>query len=204
VKNLLDAINKMKSQEDNYVEVPEVPKEDIDWDTIEQFEGGRQTKGYVPQSGKSGVTVSSGFDVGQRENLDGLPPEIQQKLQPFVGAKRGAAERKLSSLGGVELSTDEANTVASFAKDETTQKLMDDWKRVSDVPFESLSPAQKTVLASVAHQYGGISRTPRFAQFAGKGQWDKVVKELNNFKDQYKTRRSKEAEYLAKSLERKK
>jgi hypothetical protein len=202
MKSLVDALKNMDKEPENYVEVPEV-KPEVDWQTIENFEGGRQTQGYVPQAGKSGVTVSSGFDVGQRNNLEGLPQDIQQKLQPFVGAKRGEAQRKLSSLGGVELSPEQADTVANFAKDETTQKLMDDWKQVSDVPFESLTPAQRTVLASVAHQYGGLGRTPRFAQFAGKGQWEKVVQELRNFDDQYKTRRNKEANYLAQSLRKK-
>lgn len=198
MKNLLKAL---QEQPENYVEAPvEQPAQDIDWQTIEQLEGGRQQQGYVPQAGKSGVTVSSGFDVGQRQNLEGLPAELQQKLQPFVGAKREEAQRKLAATGGVQLSPEEADVVANFAKDETTQKLMDDWRKVSDIPFESLSPAQKTVLASVAHQYGGLTRTPRFAQFAGKGQWEKVVQELRNFKDQYKTRRNKEADYLAQSL----
>lgn len=201
MKNLLKAL---QGQPENYVEAPaEQPAPDIDWQTIEQLEGGRQQQGYVPQAGRSGVTVSSGFDVGQRQNLEGLPAELQQKLQPFVGAKREEAQRKLAATGGVQLSPEEVDAVANFAKDETTQKLMDDWRKVSDIPFESLSPAQKTVLASVAHQYGGLTRTPRFAQFAGKGQWEKVVQELRNFKDQYKTRRNKEADYLAQSLRKK-
>jgi hypothetical protein len=205
MKNLLEAL-KAKSdepQERDYVTAPQQP-EDIDWNTIEGFEGGRQQQGYVPESGRSGVTVSSGFDVGQREHLQGLPEDIQAKLQPFVGKRREEAQRALASAGGVQLSPEEADKVAEFAKNETQQKLMADWSKVSDVPFESLSPAQKTVLASVAHQYGGLTRTPRFAQFAGKGQWEKVVKELQNFKDQYKTRRNKEARYLAQSLDKKK
>ena len=204
MKNLLAALKEMDAEpQKDYVIAPQIvpePQSDIDWNTIENFEGGRQQKAYVPPSGRSGVTVSSGFDVGQRENLKGLSPEVQEKLQPFVGAKRGEAERRLASMGGVELSPEQADEVAGFAKNETEQKMKDEWAKMSDVPFDSLTPAQKTVMASVMHQYGSFSRAPRFSQFAGKGQWDKVVGELRNFGDEYKTRRKKEADYLQQSL----
>jgi len=201
VKNLLDALKGAEKEE--YVTAPEA-ESNLDWNTIEQFEGGRKQEAYVPQAGKSGVTVSSGFDVGQRSNLQGLPLEIQEKLAPVVGLKRGEAQRALSSMGGIELSPEETDIVADFAKNETEQKLKDYWKQNSDIPFESLTPAQKTVLASITHQYGRLSRTPRFAQFAKKGEWDRVVQELRNFKDNYSTRRQKEANYLAESMRNKK
>jgi len=202
VKNLLDALKQMdEGVQDNYVELPQAPVESgVDWKTIEQFEGGNQQKGYVPQSGKSGVTVSTGFDVGQRQNLEGLSPEVQAKLQPFLGAKREEAQRRLASMGGVELTPEQAQEVSGFAKNETEQKMREEWEKMSDIPFDSLTPAQKTVMASVMHQYGTFRRAPRFSQFAGKGQWDKVVGELRNFKDQYKSRRNKEADYLQQSL----
>lgn len=198
MKDLLKALQDQANR--NYVELP---SGEIDWSKIEELEGGRQQQAYVPQAGKSGVTVSSGFDVGQRQNLEGLPSHVQEKLQPVVGLKREEAEAKLQDIGGIDLTPDEANIVADFAKNETEQKLKQDWSKVSDVPFDSLTPAQKTVLASVAHQYGGLGRTPRFAQFAGKGQWERVVQELRNFKDQYKTRRNREADYLMQSLKKK-
>lgn len=200
MKSLLDALKNMEREE--YVTAPE-QESGIDWNTIEQLEGGKQSKAYVPQSGKSGVTVSSGFDVGQRKNLEGLSPEVQQKLKPFVGLKREIASERLQDVGGVQLTPEQTEELANFAKNETEQKLRNEWAKMSDIPFESLSPAQKTVLASVMHQYGTFSRTPRFSQFAGKGQWDRVVQELRNFKDQYKTRRNKEADLLQNKLAKK-
>jgi type VI secretion system secreted protein VgrG len=202
LKNLLDAL-KAKPR-DEYVTLPEEEAAPIDWQTIEDFEGGRPNKAYVPQAGKSGATVSAGFDVGQRSHLKGLPESIQEKLSPVLGLKRNDAERALSSIGGIELSPEESNTVADFAKNETEHKVRDYWEKNSDTPFDSLTPAQKTVLTSITHQYGNLSRTPRFARFAKKGEWDKVVQELRNFKDSYKTRRNKEADYLAQSMRTKK
>lgn len=185
-----------------YVTDPNIPEptSDVDWNTIQKFEGGNQQQGYVPRSGRSGVTVGAGFDVGQRNNLNGLSPETKEILQPFVGAKRDKAEQLLAQRGGVRLSPEQTEEVTNFAKNETEQKMKDEWAKISSVPFEQLTPAQKTVLASVMHQYGTFQRTPRFSQFAGKGQWDKVVKELRNFKDEYPTRRNREADYLQSSL----
>ena len=200
MKNLLDALQ-IKPREE-YVTTP--AEESLpDWNAIEEFEGGRQQQAYVPQSGKSGVTVSSGFDVGQRSNLKGLPQAIQDKLSPVIGLRREQAETALSDMGGIQLSPEETNIVADFAKNETDTKLRDYWQKNSNIPFDSLTPAQKTVLTSVTHQYGDLSRTPQFAKYAKAGEWDRVVRELRNFKDQYKTRRNKEADYLEQSMKKK-
>lgn len=200
MKNLLDAL-KAKPREE-YVTTPE-EETPIDWDVIDEFEGGSRQQAYVPQAGKSGVTVGSGFDVGQRSHLKGLPVEIQEKLNPVVGLKREDATNTLSNIGGIKLSPEEADIVTQFARNETEQKLRDYWKRNSDVPFDSLTPAQKTVLTSVTHQYGDLSRTPRLAKFAKKGEWDRVIQELRNFKDRYDTRRNREADYLSQSMKKK-
>ncbi len=44
---------------------------------------------YGKVLGNSGVTVATGFDLGQRKNADlaGLPPELIKKLQPYLGVK---------------------------------------------------------------------------------------------------------------------
>jgi GH24 family phage-related lysozyme (muramidase) len=204
VNNLLNALKKIDDENnaperEEYVTAPEAPS-DIDWNKIKEFEGGSQQEGYVPDAGQSGVTVGTGLDVGQRSHLEGLAPEIQQKLQPFVGLKNESAKRKLASSGGIDLTPEEVQQVDSFAKNETEQKVKDYWQKNSDMPFESLSPSQKTVLASVMHQYGNFANTPRLANYAIKGHWPKVVSELRNFKDEYPTRRNREADILEQEL----
>ena len=43
----------------------------IDWDFITEQEGGRILKGYLPdKKSKSGVTIATGFDLGQRNESD--------------------------------------------------------------------------------------------------------------------------------------
>ena len=212
------AFNKLKNQlwtpaRDEYVTAPEHvnlepnpaladKNTDVDWDMIKEFEGGVSKEGYVPKAGNSGVTVGAGFDIGQQAHLEGLHPELKEKLKPYLGLKKQDAERKLAE-DGLSLGQHEADAVTKYGQDMMNDSLKNQWKKVSDVPFDQLTPAQQTVLQSVQYQYGDLSRTPRFAQFAGKGQWEKVVKELRNFKDSYKTRRGREADYLADSLKKK-
>jgi GH24 family phage-related lysozyme (muramidase) len=200
MRNLINALKNVNGEErEDYVTAPEQPS-DVDWNKIKEFEGGSQQEGYVPESGKSGVTIGAGMDVGQRQNLEGLPLEVQQKLQPFVGLKNEDATRKLASSGGVNLEPEEIQQVDSFIKKETEDKMRDYWQKNSDIPFENLTPSQKTVLASVMHQYGNFSNVPRFANYAVKGQWPKVMNELRNFKDEYPSRRNKEADILEQDL----
>lgn len=201
MRELINALKKVNENEeqDNYVTAPASDAE-VNWDKIKEFEGGSQPSGYVPNAGKSGVTVGAGLDVGQRSNLSGLAPEIQEKLNPYVGLKNDNAKRKLAASGGVELAPEEVQQVDSFIKKETEDKVRDYWEKNSDIPFESLTPAQKTVMASVMHQYGGFANTPKFANYAIKGQWPKVMNELRNFKDDYSTRRNKEADILEQDL----
>lgn len=211
MKNLESFIQKLNEQPEDYVTAREdnsieglfeKPKPDVDWKKIEEFEGGRTKNAYVPNAGKSGVTVGAGFDIGQQQNLEGLKPSIADKLSPYLGLQRAEAAETLKTQP-LELSPEEAGIVTEYAQNNANNELKRQWEQISDVPFESLTPAQKTVLQSVQYQYGKLSRTPRFAQFAGKGQWENVVKELRNFKDNYPTRRGKEADYLEASLKKK-
>lgn len=46
--------------------------ESIDYKFLSQLEGGSKTAGYVPAAAvsKSGVTIATGFDLGQRDEAD--------------------------------------------------------------------------------------------------------------------------------------
>ena len=63
----------------------------IDYDFLSAREGGRKTKGYVPaaSSSNSGVTIATGFDLGQRNKKDlrllSLSSPLIKKLEPYLG-----------------------------------------------------------------------------------------------------------------------
>lgn len=180
----------------------------IDWDFISKKEGGSALKGYVPDpdGSKSGVTIATGFDLGARniKDLEGLPQDLQSKLAPYLGLQGQNAAAMLRQRP-LEITAKEAKQIDKMSKGAAVNKLQREWnKRAEETGgkrFEDLSSAQQTVAASVAFQYGSLSKTPNFRKAMQSGDWTKAINELNNFGDSYSTRRKSEAQYLMASLD---
>ena len=175
----------------------------IDWDFITGKEG-YELVGYVPAQdvSKSGVTIASGFDLGERsvEELKsgGLPKDLINKLKPFLGLKGQAAA---DVAGQLQVTEEEADKLNKFAKEQSVRLLKSRWKKATGTDFEDLPTAKATVIASVAYQYGNLStRTPNFWEQVtaknGQGDWNAAVKNLRNFGDDYGNRRNAEADYF--------
>tara|TARA_R110000765_G_C18602436_1_gene569326 strand:- start:30 stop:572 length:543 start_codon:yes stop_codon:yes gene_type:complete len=180
-----------------------MPSEEIrsvDFGFIKELEGS-ETTGYVPKEdgkvlGNSGVTIASGFDLGQRgvQDLVGLPEEIQIKLAPYAGLQGDDADAIASSL---EIDTDEADIINEFAKQEAMSRLSRQWMGTTGNNFESLPSNKQTAIASVAFQYGDLAKkTPNFWRQVTSDDWEGAKRNLLDFKDKYPTRRKKEASLL--------
>jgi len=185
-------------------------KSGIDWDFIGALEG-RRLKGYVPTDktgnvfGQSGVTIGTGFDLGQRSVNDllslGASDDLISKLKPYLGKKKKAAVLAIQQKP-LRLSNDEVDFLDKAAKKQTLDSLINSYNKTSKVKFEDLKPEQQTILASVAFQYGDLQkRTPNFWKSVTSGDWNKAHRNLMNFGDKYSTRRQKEANLLSNILE---
>jgi hypothetical protein len=176
----------------------------IDWGFISDREGGSKLKGYVPdpEGSKSGVTIATGFDLGARgmDDLKGLSPELQAKLRPFLGFQGQSAQAALGQAGGLKITAAEAKEIDKMSKGGAVSKLKSEWnaraKKTGGRMFESLSSGQKTIAASVAFQYGSLSKAPKFRNAMQTGDWEGAAGELDNFGDSYGSRRTIEAAYL--------
>jgi len=178
----------------------------IDWKFISDKEGGSKTDGYVPnpEGSKSGVTIATGFDLGARsiKDLEGydLPASLKSRLAPFMGLQGVVASEALKNRGGLVITQQEAGLIDKLSKGQALQKLKREWNKnaalMKGKKFEELSGAQKTVAASVAFQYGSLSKAPKFRNAAQSGDWDGAIGELRNFGDDYDSRRQSEADYL--------
>ena len=175
-----------------------------DFSFIQNLEG-TKNQGYVPKDkdgkvlGKSGVTIASGFDLGQRKNADlkGLPGDLIKKLQPYLGVK-GQDALKLNAKD-LNLSDDEVAIVNKFAKNDSLEKLSSSFMKETGESFYNIPKEAQTVVASVAFQYGDLkTRTPKFWKAVTNGKWNDAIKELENFGDKYDTRRNEEADLLRK------
>ena len=186
-----------------------VKYKNVDMDFIEDREG-FEIIGYVPhaEGSKSGVTIASGFDLGARKlsDLNGLPEEIINKLEPYLGLKGNEAISKAKQL---KITREEGRIINKFAKKESLQKLEKKWNKDSKIKFNELSIEQATVLASVAFQYGSSFKRKdgtqmNFYKLALDNDWQGVYDELMDFGDFYPTRRKEEAKLLFKYLKKNK
>ena len=172
----------------------------VNWDFITGSEGFK-LQGYVPDAGNSGVTIATGFDLGQwtATALESLPPDLQARLEPYLGL-RGSDARAELAAHPLAVSAAEAALMDRLAQAAITGPLIVHFQSAG-TPFETLIDAAQTVCADLSFQYGAIwSRCPRFWTSAVVKDYKAMIEELRHFGDTYPTRRNREADYLAAAL----
>ena len=177
---------------------------------------GFKASGYVPQDRRgnpienSGVTIATGLDLGQQDEDSlrrmGLSDELISIFRPYLGLKRGEAQRFLLD-NPLRLTAEQATFVEESLMSHDFERMSDLWnstQREEDgIRWDQLDPEKQTVMLSVFRQYGNLpGRTPKFWRSATQGRWNDTVSELRNFGDEYTTRRNKEADLLEAALSR--
>jgi len=178
----------------------------VDWDFIRELEG-YKLQGYVPEDangqphGNSGVTIVSGLDLSTKDDsyFAGLPDSIIAKLRPFYGLKGAEADEV---AGNLNLEDSEGVALYEHTKKKELEILKTKWQEKTGNSFDDLPMNQATAVASVAFQYGDLeTRTPNFWNQVTTGDWEGAEANLNNFGDDFSTRRRKESNYLKKKTE---
>ncbi len=184
----------------------------VDWDFIGEREGKAIDEAYVPKNkktgeiiGQSGVTIGTGFDLGQHSRADlekmGIPENVIRELDPYLGKKRMEADAYVNAHP-LKLTPEQVREIDEKVQHTKQQQIEDAYNRdrAPGMPeFDDLTSAQQTVLTSVGFQYGDLSeRTPKFWKQVTEGDWDGAIDNLNDFKDQHKPRRQLEADLLEK------
>ena len=128
---------------------------------LSQYEGKAIRKGYVPckdgvPMGASGVTIGTGFDLGQQTEKSlwalGLPKALHEKLVPYLGKKKTAAVEFLKS-NPLELTGEE---VAAIDKAVHEIYIMETERLFGDHLYRAPKQVQ-AVAVSLHYQFG----TPR-------------------------------------------
>ncbi len=179
--------------------------ENIDYTFLSDLEGGSQTTGYVPAASvsKSGVTIATGFDLGQRGERDlaslKLDAVLIKTLSPYLGAK-GARAKVLIDKSPLVITSAQAEEIDKAVKSAHVAqlKIKYDTAEGNKVKFTDLPSEAQTVITSVSFQYGvGLDRrTPQFWEAVTSQDWPEAIKILKDFRDAYPTRRKKEAMLL--------
>lgn len=186
------------------------PTSGIDLAFLARLEGDTP-EGYVPARrgvpiGQSGVTVGMGVDLGRRTAGDlgrlGLSAALINRLHPYLGKRRQAAQQALAAQP-LRLSDDECRQLSLAVLGEFLGRLARRYdaaapKDAPSQPFAALPAAAQTVIASVAWQYGAdLARAcPIFWSLVIRQNWAGAAAELENFGDDYGSRRRKEAKLL--------
>ena len=197
----------------------------VDFGYLSKWEGDQYLRGYVPfikgvTAGASGMTVATGFDVGQISELElsklALRPETGPKLAPFAGIRFKGKTRAQVAAAVVKrgpvpvLTKQEADTadLVVHGKHLTAAILAWNARRKPGVPeFQALPVPWQTVLFSrTFHQGTGMPDTgvaQPFYTAATTGKWADAVTALQNYAVTaawYKTRVSQEAAFLRTAM----
>ena len=178
----------------------------IDYDFVHGREGNKHSI-YVPllNSGQphknSGGTIGTGFDLKSKtedslRNM-GIDENIIQMFKPYLG-KKGAEAHKFIQDNPLTLDSYQIDHLNLKAKEHYTANIANQYNRASgnNKNFYDLSASQQTSLYSVGFQYGNLSRAPKFLGHAVNNDWQGMHDELNNFGDDFSTRRKAEARLL--------
>jgi len=174
----------------------------IDFNFISRLEGSSCT-GYVPdpKNSQSGVTIASGFDIGQRSESElkqAFSGDLCLKLLPYSNKIKQDACDALTQQP-LSISQEEADSINIYSHHHAQKKLIQEWQLAKPyTDFDLLSSACQTVVASVAFQYGNLAlKTPNFWQQVTSGNWQSAYVNLRGFGDKYPSRRNIEADLLA-------
>ena len=156
--------------------------------------------------GYSGVTVATGFDLGQRTiseltNKLKFPAYLVDKLSPYVGCKQRNATAILHKKP-LTLTTEDVDIINSlfipyYCKTSVQPYYDRDAKGGSR--FENIPSAAQCVIYSILYQRGpGYIKSMKITWKAlTNGEWEEAAKELmsSNWSD-YRNRRNLEGKYL--------
>jgi len=175
----------------------------IDWSFIGSLEGERLS-GYVPdtEGSKSGVTIAGGVDLSawNRDMLAPLDSDLVDRLAPYFGLRGDDAIAALRARP-LSITQAEADALDQFVHADALRRLGGDYFAATMKRFDQLPDVAQTVIASVAFQYGKLSKAcPKFWACAVRQDWAMMQQELEHFGDRYPTRRKKEAAYLGALL----
>lgn len=188
----------------------------VDWGFVKQSEGYvnhgymvYNNDGSIPPS--SGITIASGFDLGQHSASDidhiGLSAGTAAQLKQYVGLKGYTAEAYLYTHPAVYLTPQEGELINSWAHSETLIRTVVAYDNAAGTgAFYKLPEAAQTALADAAFQWGSLANSKNsdmrdFWQDAVSKDWSSAISDLKDAADSgYASRRMREAALLENAM----
>lgn len=173
-------------------------------ETFIRAKEGFSATGYVPKNAakqpdvNSGVTIGIGVDLGGKTKdsmlNDGVSKEFVNLLEPYLGLKGKAAQDKLTK-SPLTITEAQAMDLSKNYINRFSSGVASKYQAATGSNFSKLPLGTRTAIVSVSYQYGQnlAAATPEFWKQVTSGRWADAVKNLNNFKDNFPTRRQSEA-----------
>ena len=166
---------------------------------VSHWEGGGRTVADVPYrkgqiNNKSGVTVASGLDIGQRKEPAelrrlGLPEKLVRKLAPYLGKQRGDAVTALAK-NPLSLTDEEIDLISRATMQNMSDNARKQWdakvdrerRRHPNAPyFHELTSDQQTLLFSRFYQNGSFEkRHQAFFEAVMENDWETAANALKS------------------------
>lgn len=152
---------------------------------------GRELRAYVPKKagqviGKSGVTVATGVDLGQRTREQirswNIPESLKLKILPYAEKRREEAVKILAEKP-LKITNEEADYLDFAVIHEDIRKMATKFESDSGHRFQSMPWQVQTVLASLAINFGPALHVaiPNTWKFAISRDWVGLADRLENF-----------------------
>ena len=187
----------------------------IIFSALSDFKGGQKLEGYVLVKkngiviGRSGVTVATGFDIGQLSVEEikkyGFSDGVQNKITPYALKIKSVAVDFLKN-NPLSITKSEAMEIDYLVKAKHLSSAIDKWnsmKPLSTTSFIELTPAQQTVIFSRTFHQGVSFPTKtiskEFYTNALNGNWIEAEQSLRSYDTNaayYINRVNKEADLL--------
>jgi len=201
-----------------------------DYEFLEESEGKLKPNGYVPKDkegnalGQSGVTISTGVDLGQQTRagtktiLDnyieesGNPDNVDvdallDLLNPYFSPLRKQAAIDKLKTSPLTVTDAQNRLLAGAFKNDNRNKIskMFDRKNTLKMKFKKLPEEAQTVILDFAYQYGDSDSLGNIRQtfwgYVYRAQWKRLADWLLGNPDPYQDRRRREGERIQQGID---
>ena len=181
----------------------------IDFAFIIRVEGRQQLNGYVPQQngtaiGRSGVTISTGFDIGQHNTYDlnrifGRGEEnadLRTLYTPYLERRTADAITFLAD-NPLIITQEQADRTDAAVMSQMVPRVAGSYNSTTNGNFDQLPDQAQTVLFSLGYQFGPNGIPADIMTMIKEGNYSGAADALVNMgRSGYADRRTQEANLL--------
>jgi GH24 family phage-related lysozyme (muramidase) len=190
-------------------------RSDIDFVFISRLEDGQHLSGYVPNRNgvaiqRSGVTIATGFDIGQHNSFDlnkifGYGPEnadLKALYTPYLELRRGEAIAFLEA-NPLTITQEQADRTDAAVMSQMVPRVARAFNDATKGNLYQLPAQAQTVIFSLGYQFGPDGIPKNVMTMINDGDYSGAATVIQNMgRNEHTYRRTQEANLLRQILNR--